>query len=211
MAWKLWRNLLSKPKPKKVINFLDLGSGAEFERASNIATRKHLSKRRVVEAVDVVPSAGRIPLGLIYTQKDALKRMKELASEGTTVKVINGDSFFSEQMIYATNRGHLRGRARCDAAIASPIMPNLLEEIKRVLPKNGRLYSTAVKWHCEALAEKLKQAGFEVRFRPLTHKEGISGPPTTNAYYYMWNNGEFSEWFGKKGWELQRMVAIKRK
>ncbi|MDD5147875.1 MAG: hypothetical protein PHH08_00240 [Candidatus ainarchaeum sp.] len=196
-----------KPNPHKIINFIDLGSGPIFERAKKIVTRPHRSKRNVL-AIDLEKQAGASPAGMVYLQGDAIQKIREIRETGFRAKVINGDNFFSEHSI--GNRNYLQGKPRCNAIIEHPIDPKLLEEIKQILVKNGRLYATTVKWHCLPLAEALKKSGFEVSLRPITEAEAKKSPWTTREYYSMWNRGEFTNFFGREGWTLYRLVAIKR-
>ncbi|VVB99408.1 Uncharacterised protein [uncultured archaeon] len=196
---------------KRKINFIDLGAGSRFERAAAIAGRKHLTKGRVIEAIDILAPSMQVPQGMRYSKMDVVERLREFRSEGIEAKVINADNFFTEHMLAQNYAKHLEGKERCDASITKPIQPELLKEIKRTLCRNGRLYSTTVKWHCIPLAEKLKEAGFEVRFTPITEEEAKKGPQTTRGYYKLWKNGEFHRWFGREGWSLQRIVAIKRR
>lgn len=188
---------------KKAIKFVDLGAGPKFERIGKMAQRDRKGRARTLVAVDLAIASKPIPSGVKYTQRDAKKYLRTLYSTGKKVKVFNADNFFMDHL---TQESGQSGRA----ALKMPIDPDLMFLIKDRLVKNGRLYTTTVKWHCEALAKKLRGAGFEVSFRPLTEKEASEGPLSTRAFHLDWKENKFEGYFGKDGWRLQRMVAVKR-
>jgi len=198
-----------KKASRKIVTFMDLGSGPRAERVVKMAQRKHL-RERTLEAVDLERSLIRPSAGVTFTTKDATQRLEELIKNGHKGKVINGDSFFAEQVLGKKGLNHLDGLDRCMAAMSTPIDPHLLDVMKKFLVKNGKLYSTTVKWHADPLIKKFKEAGFEVRTRPITEKEASEGPSTTKAFHQMWKEGEFHHFFGKEGWRLFRIVATKR-
>lgn len=204
--------MLRAKNSKKIINFIDLGSGGGFERIDKMGQKPKKGSPRQLIAIDLERQLKRTSQGTRYLCGDAVAHLKGLILKyGVKANVINADNFFAEQIVGKQKMNHLRGKARCDAAIEQPIDPELLTQIKEILAKNGRLYATTTRWHCIPLAQKLKEAGFEVFFRPITKKEAEEGSSTTKQFYELWSKGEFYDYFGKEGWELQRLVAIKRK
>jgi hypothetical protein len=197
-----------KVLPKEVIDFMDLGSGAKMERIKKMVERKAARKRRI-EAIDLQPPVLILP-SVTYSARDATARINELTKQGVRTKIINADNFFAEQVIGKNRLDYLQGIERCQAVLKNPIDPKLLAGIKNILVPNGRMYITTVNWHAKPLMEKLKAEGFEITSRPLTEKEALEGPFHTKGFYQLWKRGEFYHFFGKQGWELQRILAIKR-
>lgn len=193
------------------IDILDLGSGGDFERLSKMAQRARVSKdskalkpRRIV-ALDKDSPKKKVE-GVEYVQQDATEFLK--GRPAASVKVVNSDNFFS---IHAANKNpDWAPHAMKRFTLNTPIDPELLDEIVRAVPRRGRVYHTGVKWANDSLTEKLRQRGFTVSSRPLTDTEALEGPRTTRVYHKAWKNGEFFEWFGRAGWRLHRVEAIKK-
>jgi len=195
-----------------LIDFLDLGAGKHFDRVFGMSQRKRTTKKgrplrtRRIVAVDIAPPS-RIPKGVEYAQADVERYLRALPDE--SVAVMNGDNLFAIHI--ARNRRFPSLDAKIDFAINQPIDPELFSQVKRTLRRGGRLYHTSVKWHNDALVQKLKDAGFSITTRPLTEQEAINGPETTREYYESWKQGEFYRRFGQNGWALWRLEAIKKR
>lgn len=196
---------LFKKKPVAPIDFIDLGSGQDFERVRQMAQRKRGGSVRKLIAIDRESPIRTIPSNAKYAEIEAIDYLKNLPEH--SVKVLNADNFFGDPSRFPHSSG---SKNMCNALIESPIDEKLLAEIKRVLVSNGRLFGETTKWHCEALLEKLKKEGFEVRMRPLTEKEARNGTGTSRIFYQHWLNGEYYAFFGKDGWQLYRFSAINR-
>ncbi len=194
-------------KEAEIIDFIDLGAGPGMERALAVAG-KHRRQRKVV-AVDVLPANTREKT-VEYIQADAADYLRRFVKDGKKAKVINADHLFA---IHALNLLPIKPaleEERINEVTRMPIHPELLQLIKSALAENGRLYVTTTKWHCEPLAEKLKETGFNVRFRPITDVEAAAAPgETTQQYQKLRKKGQITE-FNQERWQLQRLAATKR-
>lgn len=195
-------------EPKKPVHpdLVDLGGGRGFFRAAEIAGRPGRAKRpRRIVVVDLQPPARKVPEGVEYVQRDATEYLESL--EPGSVPIVNADSFFNDDARLKRGRTFVSPQELMDR----PIDARLLSALKRVLPTNGRVFVTTVKWHADPLAKLLEKEGFKVSMRPLTEKEATEGPPNTRMMDEAWKKGEFYQTFGTEGWRQHRMVATLRK